>query len=153
MSRHVDHTFIGPFEPLIDYDHGVEKGLWKPAGLAICAEAGVAVDLARRPAFTAQTLQAHHARGVPASNMAAIKVDAMNAFYEGKRGEGLRHVMRYLRKHPLSLELYSIALFGLAGPGAIDWLHHQHLRLTLWRIRRRVVRARRTANEQSPCAE
>jgi hypothetical protein len=153
MSRYAAHTFIGPFKPLIDYDHGVEKGLWKPEGLAICTAAGVTVDRARRAAFTDETLRAHHARGMPASDMAAIKIKAMDAFHEGRRRDALRHALRYLRARPLALDVYAIVIFGLAGPHAIAWLHRQHLRLRLGRIRRRAIPDHAGGNGQAACAE
>jgi hypothetical protein len=153
MSRYAGHTFIGPFKPLIDYDHAVEKGLWKPEGLAICAAAGVTVDLGRRPAFTDETLRAHHAHGVPASEMAVIKIKAMDAFHEGRRRDALRHAGRYLRTRPLALDVYAIVIFGLAGPHAIAWLHRQHLRLRLSRVRRRIIPDHAAGDRQATCAE
>lgn len=48
--------FYGVYDPALVYRHGVERGRWLPHGLAICAAAGVPVDLAARPSMTARQL-------------------------------------------------------------------------------------------------
>jgi hypothetical protein len=136
MSRYTDHRFLGPFEPLIDYDHGVEKGRWKPEGLAICREAGVSVDLSRRPVFTLQELEAHYQSGVPENLLAGIKAQAIDAFSRGHLRDGLHHVRTYLRVKPFAADILGIAAFGLAGKQPLAWLQRQHLRFKLLRVRR-----------------
>jgi hypothetical protein len=136
MSRYTDHRFLGPFEPAIDYEQVVEKGRWKPEGLAICRELGVSVDFSRRPAFTVQELEAHYQRGVPESQLASIKAQAIDAFSKGRLGDGLHHVQTYLRVKPFAAGILGIAAFGLAGRRPLAWLQRQHLRLKLLRMRR-----------------
>lgn len=137
MSRYTAHCFLGPFVPLIDYDHGVEKGRWKPEGLAICREAGVSVDLSRRSAFSVEELEAHYQMEVPRARLARIKADAIDAFSEGRLREGLSRSCAYLRTNPLALNILGIAAFGLAGKRPLAWLQRQHLKLKLLHARRK----------------
>jgi hypothetical protein len=128
MSSKMPELFCGPFRPFLAYDHGVEKGKWKPDGVAICREAGVEPDLAARPAFTPEELAAHYAAGVPETRLDEIKQGAVSSFLAGRRAEGLRHALRYLRGKPLSAQGWGIAAFGLLGPGPLAWLRDLQLR-------------------------
>ncbi|HKO01893.1 MAG TPA: hypothetical protein VJ032_09390 [Thermoanaerobaculia bacterium] len=128
LSAQFDDTFWGPFSPAVVYDHGVEKGKWKPEGIEICRSAGVEPDLNVRPAFTQAELDAHLAAAIPAMDDYALRRDATDAFARGRRVEGLRLAMRGLRKTPRSIPLWTVVPFGVAGPRAIAWLQRRVLR-------------------------
>ena len=55
-DRMVDR-FWGVYDPAIDYRHGVLRGRWMPSGLAICQNAGVAVDLEARSLLSRTELE------------------------------------------------------------------------------------------------
>lgn len=137
MSRYTDHRFLGPIAPLVDYDHGVEKGRWKPEGIAICCEAGVSVDISRRSAFTREEIEVHYRSAIPGSRLAHIKAQAIESFTAGRQREGLSKVRAYLRAKPLALDILGIAVFGLAGKRPLAWLQRHHLGLKVLRARRK----------------
>ena len=137
MSEYSNHTFLGPFHPYIDYDHGVEKGRWKPEGLKICEEASVKVDLTRRVAFTSEELDRHLNSGLSASHLSNIKANVLNSFLHGNRWVGLRQASQYVALNPIAIEMLVIVIFGLVGPSAISWLRKQHLQIKLHAMGRR----------------
>ncbi|MEA2571429.1 MAG: hypothetical protein QOI24_3430 [Acidobacteriota bacterium] len=136
LSAELDDQFWGPLKPSLVYDHGVEKGKWKPEGVAICRAAGVEPDLSARPLFTDAELQSHLAAAEPAMREYAIQRDAIDAFTRGERVTGLRFVARGLRRRPAALPLWALVPFGIAGPRAVAWLRRRHLH-------RRIAAARR----------
>jgi hypothetical protein len=54
LSNHLPDQFWSVWAPALAYRHGVERGKWMRQGLAICHEAGVAVDLSKRPPMSAK---------------------------------------------------------------------------------------------------
>lgn len=137
MSTYTDHLFLGPYESYIDYDHGVEKGRWKPDGLKICEDAGVRVDLDKRPAFSEDELCMHFSSGEHASQLADLKADALKAYSSGHRLDGIRQSYRYLVRSRSSMDILFISCFGLIGAEALAWLRRIHLWLKLRAVRNR----------------
>jgi hypothetical protein len=136
MSEYMDEAFWSPMIPYIVYDHGVEKGKWKPAGLKICRDASIEVDLSARPAFTEDELEAHLDSGVGATGLHDLKMTAIREYLHGRRMDGTRFVTRYLKRRPFSGQLWAILLFGSLGPCALQWLRRTHLNLAIARLRR-----------------
>jgi hypothetical protein len=147
LSAELDDQFWGPLTPSIVYDHGVEKGKWKPEGVAICRSAGVEPDLAARPIFTDAELQSHLAAAEPAMREYMIQRDAIDAFTRGERVTGLRLVARGLRRRPAALPLWALVPFGIAGPRAVKWLRHRHLHSRIAAARRSVEQKLRRSFE------
>ena len=52
ISDRMDYKFWSVFDPVIDYRHAVERGLWLQEGLDICRQSMVTVDLAIRSAIS-----------------------------------------------------------------------------------------------------
>lgn len=143
MSDFMTDRIWGVKEPALVYDHAVEKGRWRPQGLAICRDAGIEVDLARRGAFTEAELEQHERSGVAAAAWAIRKTEAIRRFREGRRAAGLGDVWWCLRRRPASLQLWAIAAAGALGPRPMAWLQRLHLRLKVARATRAYDRARR----------
>ncbi len=140
MSDALEEEFWCVYEPALHYDHAIEKGKWKPDGLATCAELGVVVDLSVRPAFSAEELRSHYAGGERDSRLHQIKARAIDCFASGRRLQGLRWGLRYLASRPASMQGWAIVSFGMAGPGAVDWLRRMYLQAKVTRYRRKGVR-------------
>jgi hypothetical protein len=149
MSDFLGDAIWGVMRPALVYDHAVEKGKWRPQGLAICREAGVEVDLQRRPAFSATELAQHEAAGVIDSRFAEQKTDAVWEFRRARRGAGARILLRCLRERPWSLQLWAIAAAGLAGPRAVEELQRMHVRAKVSAARRLYDRALRRETQRA----
>lgn len=130
LSEFTPDIFWCSRKPAIVYDHGLEKGKWKPEGIAICKEAGVQIDLTSRPVFTKEELETHYmiTKGSPHYN---IKHNAIVNFRLNCRKEGLQYGLRYLHNNPFSIQLWLIIFFGLLGSSPIIWLQKQYLRLKI----------------------
>jgi hypothetical protein len=128
MSDYMPERVWGARSPVIVYDHGVEKGRWRPQGLAICRAAGVDVDFAKRDVFSEDDLQSLAAASSDDAEFAEHQTDALLEFRRGSRTSALRHVAWCLRRRPLSPALYALAAAGVIGPGAVALLHRAHLR-------------------------
>jgi hypothetical protein len=140
MSEQMREEFWGPFRPSVIYDHGIEKGKWKPEGLRICRELGVPVDLAARPAFTDEELRAHMQAGERPSAIAALKASAIDSFRERRRSDGLRSIARYLRAGGSGREAFAIGALGLLGPRAVRLGERWNVRRKVRSVRRRFER-------------
>lgn len=139
LSEDMPDPFWGLYEPAIVYDHGVEKGKWKPEGLAICREAGVQVDLGPRPVFTEEELSAYYSAIAFQSQSHLNKRGAISEFRAGRRLSGFKSALHHLGNEPLSIHSWAILLFGLFGPKPMAWLQKMHLR-------RKVLSARSSCN-------
>ena len=144
MSEWMPDIFWGPYNHNLIYDHGVEKGKWKPAGLAICKEAGVDVDLSSRGVFNEDELKDHLNAGLSESKFYEYKLNAIISFRAGRRSDGLRFASHYIRNKPLSIHIWSIILFGLLGKSSMAWLLKQHVKLKVVRANRRYSRIQAT---------
>ncbi len=146
MSDHMDDRIWGVYEPALKYDHGVEKGRWRPQGLAICRDAGIAVDLTSRGMFTATELERHEQTGAAAAQFAARKTHALKLFREGRRLQALSDVRWCLARRPFLAQMWVIAVVGCAGPSAVTWLQRLHVRAKVAAAERAYRRAvRRSA--------
>ena len=138
ISGRLSERFWGVWNDALHYEQGVEKGKWKPAGLRICAEAGVSVDRLAREAFTAEELLAHYECAKHSVKDAEMRRAALNAFRGAHRVTGLRWTARAAGRHPFSLRVWASAACGLVGPTAIDWLESTHLAWRVAAVQRRV---------------
>lgn len=119
ISESLEEPFWSVFDPVVVYDHGVEKGKWKPAGLEICRKAGVKVDLQQRDIFTEETLQEHLSRNDSDSEYAKARHETIESFMSGDRLAGIRHALTCFKKKPLAIQLWPVLLCGLVGPGPL----------------------------------
>lgn len=142
MSKEMPEEFLGPLKPYIIYDHALEKGKWKPAGLRICREAGIEPDLTARLAFTPEEFLRYNAAGEAAEKFHQFKEAALSGFIKGDRLTGTIYVFRCLARRPFFLQSWAILLFGMIGPGALKWLRRVYLKHKIDRIR--FSKARRT---------
>jgi hypothetical protein len=150
LSEGMPDLFWGLYEPAIVYDHGVEKGKWKPEGLAICWEAGVQVDLGTRAAFTEEELSDHYSTIAFNSQCYVSKRNAISEFRRGRRLIGLRCALHHLVNEPLSIKSWAILLFGLLGPKPIAWLQKQHLRRKIAAVRNKCIQKQTSNLNMSP---
>jgi hypothetical protein len=138
MAKRSEHRFFGPFASLVDYDHAIEKGKWKPEGLAICAAAGLPV-VPQRSVFTDEQLQDHLQKGLAEYRASSLRAAAVNAFARGERLFGLRATAKYLRLRPLDPTMWGMGLLGLTGAAAFSAVEGAHLGRKLRAIRKRAV--------------
>ena len=146
MSDDMREEFWGPFRATIVYEHGVEKGKWKPEGLRICREAGVEIDLNARPAFSEAEFAAHAASGVEANAAYALKAQAVASFRQGRRGAGMRNARAVARAGGSAVTAMAVSAFGILGPSALTALERWNVRGKVRRLRRdfeRRVKGRR----------
>jgi hypothetical protein len=148
MSDFMPDRIWGVRKPALVYDHAVEKGRWRPQGIAICRAAGVDVDSSKRGAFTAAELQRHEQVAVESETVALRKTDAIRRFREGRRAAGLRDVLWCLRQTPASLQVWAIAAAGCLGPRSMAWLQRLDVRVKVARATRQYHRARRAVQAQ-----
>jgi hypothetical protein len=151
MSDFMPDRIWGVMQPALVYDHAVEKGRWRPQGLAICRAAGIDVDLSKRGAFTGPELRLHEQAALDSGALALHKTEAIKRFRAGDRGAGLGATLWCLRHAPWSPQLWAIAAAGCLGPGAMNALQRLHLRMKVARARRAYERALRSAEaRQAP---
>jgi hypothetical protein len=143
LARGMPDAIWGVREPALVYDQAVEKGRWRPQGVAICLAAGVEIDRGARPVFTREELERHERSAIPGARFAERKHAALDRFEEGDRVSGLRELLWCLRRQPLSLQLWGIAATALLGRRAIGWLRRAHLRLSVARAAHQYRRALR----------
>lgn len=128
MSEYMPDPIWGVMRPALVYDHAVEKGKWRPQGLAICAVAGVHVDLENRAAFSMEELRRHEEAGVTSAEFAERKSQAVALFKQGRRAAAVRYLRRCLAQQPASMQLWAILMAGLMGRVPIAWLQRLHIR-------------------------
>lgn len=146
QSEEFGDEFWEVTEPVLWYEQAIEKGRWKPSGLAICADAGVSVDLTARPRFTEEELRAHFAEAERGVLRFARYHEALSHFRRGERRQGARVALRSLVADPAAAKMWGLLAFGLAGKRGTAWLERQNRRLKLNRGRRSL----RAGGERSP---
>lgn len=119
--------FWSVWEPVIVYDHGVEKGKWKPEGLLICSEAGVEVDLSLRGVFDEKELRVHYLASRRGRELYEIKSSAIEKFLKGCRLEALRSALNYAIKMPSDVGIWGVIIFGLLGRNPLLWLKRRYI--------------------------
>lgn len=139
LSNRLPEPFWGVYESVIRYDQAVEKGKWKPAGLRICQEAGVPVDLTARGTFTEEELQSHFDRYAAESEAEDRKRRMLHLFRGGRRLRGLAAAASAIRLRPVSLQLWAAALAGTLGPRCFAWAEGKYLDRRVAAVRRRVA--------------
>jgi hypothetical protein len=137
LSEDMPEEFWASRTPAIVYDQCVEKGRWKPSGLEICRAAGVEVNLAARPTFTAADLQLHYEAARAGVERYLPKERALKAFLRGSRAAGLRHAFSYLRQAPIAPELWALVVMGLFGPSATRAAQRAQLRARVFRSKQK----------------
>lgn len=149
VSRELPEPFWEVLSSVLEYDHGVERGRWRPVGLEICREAGVEVDLAARRAFTPEEYGAHLRNYAELLRVYEEREDALSLFRRGRRIPGARRMMEVLRHDPTAAGAWATLLAGLGGRRTLDWLERGKLRFRVGRARSRYARAlrERTAAE------
>lgn len=148
MSEYMPDRIWGVRQPALVYDQAVEKGKWRPQGLAICNAAGVPVDLERRGAFSMTELEEHEHAGIASAKFAERKSQAVAQFRQGRRAGGLRDVCWCLRHQPAAMQLWAIAAAGLIGPAPIECLQRIHVRMKVAAATRAYHRALRAMGPQ-----
>ena len=111
----LDDPFWGVTSAAINYDHAIEKGKWKPAGLEILAQAGVQPGNLSREIFSDAQLATHYARTVKESERVQYRSAALRCFLGGRRREGLVCISRHLRAARPALSDIGLGLAGLLG--------------------------------------
>jgi hypothetical protein len=143
LSDYTDDVFWGPFQPAVVYEHAIEKGRWKQAGLAICRDAGVAVDLGARPAFAAGELEELSRSRSAADRLPSMKREMVDAFLGGDRRLALSIAREVLRRRPMWPEAFLIVAVGLLGRGPMRLLDRMQLamkvRRSRWEFQRRTA--------------
>jgi len=142
LSERIGEDFWEVQSTAIHYDHAVEKGRWKPEGVAICEDAGVAVDPAVRGMFSTGELESHFRQAEPGLARFASHYTTMEHFRQGRRLEGARSALVAVRRDPLRLKMWAVLLFGVLGPWAVHWLEGVNLR---WKLARIGLRHRQSA--------
>jgi hypothetical protein len=142
LSKELPEPFWEVIDSAIPYDHGVERGRWRPIGLEICREAGLEVDLEARPAFAEADYAAHSANFAELLRVYQNRQAAMDDFRAGRPLAGMRRVLPDLLKSPSAGGL-AFLLAGLGGARALDWLERRKVRVRLGQARRRFARASR----------
>jgi hypothetical protein len=148
MSDYMPDRIWGVMRPALVYDQAVEKGKWRPQGLAICDAAGVRVDLERRGVFSMAELERHEQAGVESAAFAERKTRAVARFRQGRRAAGLRDLRWCLRRRPASVQLWAIAVAGLIGPAPMSLLQRLHVRAKVANATRAYHRAVRAMGTQ-----
>lgn len=135
MSKYMSELFWATYEPAIVYTQAVEKGKWKPEGLAVCGEAGVEVDLDAREVFGEAELRRHYLDAGVRYQSYEAKRSAIRHFRVGERVQGVRRLLQFMRQHPVSVQAWAVLALGVLGPRCIAWLERQYVRLKVARAR------------------
>jgi hypothetical protein len=119
LSAGFPEEFWGPFAPLLHYDHVIEKGRWKPEGLALCERLGIAVDIGVRGAFAVDEYKKHMANSNAPSPTQAARTRLMDAVLNGNRRDSIAAGFAGLSRDLKSLALPFIGIAGAIFPGLV----------------------------------
>ncbi len=126
LCEDMDDEFWAVYEPAIIYDHGVEKGKWKPEGMRICREAGVDFDTNPRGEFSQEEFDALLG-GRERAHDYYLRNRALELFIKGDRTQAYKNAREYLNKYPLSFRMWLIMAFGTIGRGPAMWLKKRNV--------------------------
>lgn len=132
MSEGLDWAFWGVMKSAIDYDHAIEKGKWKPGGLAILRDAGLEPQSLSREVFSQAELDSHYERGIAESKNSTHRDAALRSFLAGRRIEGLHHVWRCVRGGDSKFTDLVLGLVGPFGATMTKEALKAYTRLRLW---------------------
>lgn len=118
MSEGFADVFWAVMQPAIEYDQAIEKGKWKPEGLAILRNAGLDAGTLTRDVFSEAELVSHYNRSREESAISEHRSAALRSFLAGRRIEGLRHIWRGIRYGNPTLADLTLALVGSLGRAA-----------------------------------
>lgn len=118
LSETFDAKLWAVTSPTINYDHAIEKGKWKPAGLQILKQAGLSPGDLRRQTFSNEQLAAHYAAVVVESELTHYRSAALRSFLAGQRREGLRCIYRHLRNFAPKPSDVGLGVAGVLGRAA-----------------------------------
>jgi hypothetical protein len=140
LSDRFSEPFWGVYDTVVSYEQVVEKGKWKPAGLALCTAAGIVPDTSVRGVFSDAELIEHLALGNTGVLEYQRKREIERLFSDGRRMLGLRMTAAELRRRPAALMIWALGLCGLVGRSCVRRAESALLGLRLARIRRRTRR-------------
>jgi hypothetical protein len=139
LSTRLEPPFWGVYQREIDYVQSVEKGKWKPEGLALCRQAGVPVDLDRRPAFAAHEWEEYVANVIAENSRPGMQMQrAIRCFTTGQTWAGVRIMLALLKAKPLDLRQWLVLSIGLLWPSLILILARRRLKQKLVTIAHRL---------------
>lgn len=115
MSESINDPFWGVMKPAIHYDHAIEKGKWKPVGLAILREAGLHTGVLTREVFSDAELTSHFDRSRAESDTNRYRSAALRSFLLGNRKKGLQLILRHFLWGKSILADMTLGLVGLLG--------------------------------------
>jgi hypothetical protein len=115
MAEGLDDVFWAVLEPAIAYDHAIEKGKWKPVGLAILKDAGVAKGESDRGVFSPGEFAAYVDRLQAESSRGLDRNLALRHFLNGRKLAGLRCVWRRIRSGNATAAELLLAAAGSMG--------------------------------------
>jgi hypothetical protein len=135
----LDEEFWGVTRSALVYDHALEKGRWKPNGLAIVERAGLAAP-AGRGLFAAGEFAAYLKRSEEEAAVTVGRNAALRSFLTGRRREGLRSLWRYGRQRGIGAAELALAGAGILGRRATRAALDAYVGLRLRICARREVR-------------
>jgi hypothetical protein len=115
LSEMLDDQFWGVMAPAINYDHAIEKGKWKPAGLEILTKAGLDPGKLSRAVFSEAQLAQHHEQSGVQSEQAKYRSAALRSFLIGHRRDGLVSICRHIGNSRPSVTDIGLGIVGLLG--------------------------------------
>ncbi len=137
MSEGLDAVFWAVVRPAIEYAQAIEKGKWKPEGLAILRNAGLDVSTLARGVFSEAELVSHYSQSREESANSEYRGAALRSFLGGRRTEGLRHIWRGIRQGNPTLADLTLSLVGSLGRAATRKALSIYVRLRLRSYSRR----------------
>ena len=95
--------FWGTWEPIIRYDHAIEKGRWKQEGIEACARFGIIPNLSEREAYSKTELVEHFNYQLSGGEQAALRKTVFDRFRSGSHLEGIACAATLTKKFPANL--------------------------------------------------
>src|SRR5258708_6971033 len=131
MSEGLDDPFWAVVRPAIEYEQAIEKGKWKPEGLAILRNAGLDASALTRGVFSEADLVSHYNRSREESAISEHRGAALRSFLAGRRIDGLAHIWRGIRHGKSSFSDLTLSLVGSLGRAATRKALSIYVRLRL----------------------
>lgn len=125
--------------PAFVYDHAIEKGKWKPAGLAICARHGITLDLSRRQRYSTAEVAAHLAEQAAQGSVARLRVQVIRQMNLECWHRALWSAVRLVHARPGDLGNWRVLCASLLGPRVFRAARARLARRKVQAIQRRVI--------------
>jgi hypothetical protein len=151
MSETMPFKFWATWDPLVKYDHAIEKGRWKQAGIEACARFGILPDLCERGTYSESELAEHFRRQQFDGRLATLRNSVFCRLRSGSRLEGLACAASLIKNFPANLTNWLIMFFAIIGPTSLQYVRTFRLRMRVRRILERSHRgeAMRATRQQS----